>query len=53
MHNKIIHKILFIYIYLFRILIGFILCLEFWTLGKTQYKQHVKHVSMMSPREGT
>jgi hypothetical protein len=40
---------------LFKILIGFILCLEFWTLGKTQcvmqyVKQCVKHVSMMSPR---
>jgi hypothetical protein len=35
---------------LFRILIGFILCLEFWTVGKTQCKQRVKHVSMMSPR---
>ncbi|KAH0945707.1 hypothetical protein HN011_004842 [Eciton burchellii] len=33
-----------------KILIGFILCLGFWILGKTQCKQCVKHVSMMSPR---
>jgi hypothetical protein len=35
---------------MFKILMGFILCLEFWTLGKTQCKQCIKHVSMMSPR---
>jgi len=33
-----------------RILIGIILCLEFWKVGKTRCKQRVKHVSMMSPR---
>ncbi|KAH0945881.1 hypothetical protein HN011_001571 [Eciton burchellii] len=37
---------------LFKILIGIILCLEFWTLGKTQCKQCVRHASMMSPRMG-
>ncbi|KAH0945724.1 hypothetical protein HN011_011004 [Eciton burchellii] len=37
---------------MFKILIDFILCLEFWTLGKTQCKQCVRHASMISPRVG-
>jgi hypothetical protein len=37
---------------MFKILIGFILCLEFWTLGKTQCKQYVKHVDDESQSKG-
>jgi len=45
-----IYIYIYIYIYMFKILIRFILCLEFWTLGKIQCKKCVKHVSMMNPR---